>query len=223
MLKYNFQSRIFVYVTHLRFFMRDKFHWYDGWFYDNVIAPNQDKTFRIMQAMMDKNSTVVDVGCGTGRFVFQSAERFNSVVGVDLSSRNIKLANQILSRTNQTNISFIHGDAEDLKELLDKKFDYSTISYVIHEMPIDIRVSILKTLKVVSEEIIVGDYFVPQPSNNRGLSNKIAELLAGKDHFNNYRSFVKNGGLPRLAEDAGLSIVQQNKGVHGTSLIVKIK
>jgi len=23
----------------------DKKHWYDGWFYDKIIAPNQDKLF----------------------------------------------------------------------------------------------------------------------------------------------------------------------------------
>lgn len=203
--------------------MKDKFHWYDGWFYDRFIAPNQDKTFRIMQAMMEKDSTIIDVGCGTGRFVFQSAEKFNSVVGLDLSSRNINLANQILSKTEHSNISFIHGDAEELQNHLDKKFDYSTISYVIHEMPEEIRLKILNNLKAISNEIIIGDYFVPQPSNRRGISNKIAEVLAGKDHFNNYRNFVKNGGLPGLIEKAGMTIVQKREGVHRTSLIVKIK
>ena len=203
--------------------MKDKFHWYDGWFYDKFIAPNQDATFRIMQAMMDKDATIVDVGCGTGRFVLQAAEHFNSVVGIDLSSRNIKLANKHLSKTKRLNISFIHGNAENLQNHIEKKFDYSTISYVIHEMPIEVRIKILRTLKEISDEIIIGDYFVPQPFNQRGLSNKIAEVLAGRDHFNNFKSFVKNGGLPGLIEEAGMSIVLQKQGVHGTSLIVKIK
>lgn len=203
--------------------MKDKFHWYDGWFYDRVIAPNQDGTFEIMQAMMEKNSTVIDVGCGTGRFVFQAGEKFNSAVGLDLSSRNIKLAKQRLSKTTQSNISFIHGNAEELLNHLDKKFDYSTISYVIHEMPEEIRLKTLSNLKEISNEIIIGDYFVPQPFNRRGFLNKIAEVLAGKDHFKNFLNFVKNGGLPGLVEEAGMTILQQKQGVHGTSLIVKIK
>ena len=61
--------------------MNDKIHWYDGWIYHKFIAPNQDITFRIMQTMMKKDTTVVDVGCGTGRFVFQAAEKFKFVVG----------------------------------------------------------------------------------------------------------------------------------------------
>lgn len=203
--------------------MKDKFHWYDGLFYDRFIAPNQDATFRIMLAMMEKDSTVIDVGCGTGRFVFQAGEKFKSVVGLDLSSRNINFANQLLSKTTHTNVSFIHGNAEELLNGLDRKFDYSTISYVIHEMPEEIRLKILSNLKAISNEIIIGDYSVPQPFNRRGISNKIAEVLAGKDHFKNFLSFVKNGGLPGLVEEGGMSTLQQKQGVHGTSLIVKIK
>ena len=221
--KYTFQNRIFVIVKHLRFFMEDKFHWYDGWFYDKFIAPNQDATFRIMLAMMEKDSTVIDVGCGTGRFVFQAGEKFNSVVGLDLSSRNINFANQLLSKTTQTNISFIHGNAEELLSDLDRKFDYSTISYVIHEMPEEIRLKTLNNLKEISNEIIIGDYFVPQPFNKRGISNRIAEVLAGKDHFKNFLSFVKSGGLPGLIEEGRMTMLQQKQGVHGTSLIVKVK
>ena len=86
-----------------------------------------------------------------------------------------------------------------------------------------IRLKILSNLKEISNEIIIGDYFVPQPNNTRGLSNKMAEILAGRDHFNNFKNFVKNGGLPGLVEKAGMHIAQQKQGVHGTSLIVKIK
>ena len=203
--------------------MQDKFHWYDGWIYDKFIAPNQDQTFRIMMAMMDENSTVVDVGCGTGRFVFQAGERFKSAVGVDLSSRNIKVANDILAQKQQTNVSFLHADAEELKEHLSEKFDYSTISYVIHEMPIDIRVKILHTLREISNEIIIGDYLVPLPVNKRGISNRFAEFFAGRDHFKNYKTFVKQGGLPGLIEEAGMTVLRQKTGAYETSLIVKVK
>lgn len=203
--------------------MKDKFHWYDGWIYDKFIAPNQDQTFRIMQAMMDESSTIVDIGCGTGRFVFQAGKKFKSVVGVDLSSRNTKVANQILQKTKQKNVSFIHADAEDLKDRLDQKFDYSTISYVIHEMPIDIRIKILNTLKEISNEIIIGDYLVPLPVNKRGISNRFAEFFAGRDHFKNYKTFVKHNGLPGLVKEAGMKILRQKTGAYGTSLIIKIK
>ena len=49
----------------------NKNHWYDGLFYDKIIAPNQDRAFQIVKSLINKNSSVLDVGCGTGRLAFQ--------------------------------------------------------------------------------------------------------------------------------------------------------
>ena len=203
--------------------MKNKFHWYDGLFYDKVIAPNQDGTFRIMRAMMNSDASIVDIGTGTGRFVFQAADKFSKVIGVDLSSRNIHFANAQLSSLKTNNVSFLHADAEELKSHFTEKFDYSTVSYVIHEMPYEARLAALKAMREISNEIIIGDYFIPQPKNKRGYSNRIAEFLAGQDHFNNYRNFVKHNGIYGLVETLGMEILQEKIGVHGTSHIVRIK
>lgn len=203
--------------------MDNKFHWYDGAFYDKVIAPNQDDTFEIMRKMMSPNKSVIDVGTGTGRFVFQAIKKFRTVVGVDLSSRNIKFANAYLSKVQAENISFLHANAEDLFSYFTEKFDYSTVSYVIHEMPYEARLAVLKTMKKISDEIIIGDYFAPQPHNRRGYANRIAEFLAGRDHFSNYLNFIKHNGIYGLVETLGMTIVEEEQGVHGTSHIVKIR
>jgi len=203
--------------------MKNKFHWYDGLFYDKIIAPNQDGTFAIMREMMKPNSSVIDIGTGTGRFVFQAARKFKTVVGIDLSSRNINFANSQLKKLDANNISFLHVNATELKSYFSEKFDYSTISYVIHEMPYEMRLSVLKTMKEISNEIIIGDYFVPQPKNQRGLSNRIAEFLAGFNHFRNYLNFEKHNGIYGLVENLGMNIIQEEIGVYGTSHIVKIK
>ena len=34
----------------------NKNHWYDGIFYDKIIAPNQDKSFRIVKNILEKDS-----------------------------------------------------------------------------------------------------------------------------------------------------------------------
>lgn len=203
--------------------MKNKFHWYDGKFYDKLIAPNQDATFRIMRAMMDSNSSVIDIGTGTGRFIFQGADKFKTGVGIDLSSKNIEFANSQLNEVKGDNISFLHADATDLNSHFTEKFDYSTVSYVIHEMPYEMRLSVLKVLREISHEIIIGEYFIPQPRNQRGISNRIAELLAGIDHFSNYRNFVKHDGVYGLVEKLGMTILQEKQGVQGTSHILRIK
>ena len=73
----------------------NKKHWYDGIFYDKVIAPNQDKAFRVAKDMMNKQSSVIDVGCGTGRLSFQLADKCKKVDGIDLSEKNIGVAKRI--------------------------------------------------------------------------------------------------------------------------------
>ena len=36
--------------------MENKDHWYDGWFYDNFIAPNQDRLFGQIKNLIEPNS-----------------------------------------------------------------------------------------------------------------------------------------------------------------------
>ena len=70
----------------------NKFHWYDGGFYDRIIAPNQRPLFNQILNLLKPGSDVIDVGCGTGYFSFLASEHCKSVLGIDLSSRNIAQA-----------------------------------------------------------------------------------------------------------------------------------
>ena len=56
---------------------KNKNHWYDGWFYDTIIAPNQDKLFGQIKDLVGSQSTVIDVGCGTGRLEFSLSTSAN--------------------------------------------------------------------------------------------------------------------------------------------------
>ena len=62
----------------------NKDHWYDGWFYDKIIAPNQDRLFAVIKELIDADSKIIDVGCGTGRFSFSVNDKCKSVLGLDL-------------------------------------------------------------------------------------------------------------------------------------------
>ena len=78
--------------------MQNKNHWYDGWFYDKLIAPNQDRMFGEIKNLIEPNSSIIDVGCGTGRFSFTIADKVKKVIGIDLSSKNITTANKTLQK-----------------------------------------------------------------------------------------------------------------------------
>ncbi len=83
----------------------------------------------IRKLNIENGTKVLDVACGTGDVCFEILKHHSvSVIGLDLSSNMINLANQKAGKKNQTDISFLHGDAENLP-LDSRSVDYLTISY----------------------------------------------------------------------------------------------
>ncbi len=199
--------------------MQNKNHWYDGWFYDKMIAPNQDRIFREIKKVIEPNSTIIDVGCGTGRFSFSVADKVKSVTGIDLSSKNIKTANQTLQKNPNNKISFLHTNLANLISQ-NHHYDYAVMTYVIHEVNPGERIALLKEMAQIADKIIIGDYLVPVNKGFWNLLNVIVEYLAGKEHYTNFKDFVASGGLIRLAESAGLKIISEIKDKPVTSQLL---
>ena len=198
---------------------QNKDHWYDGWFYDKIIAPNQDRMFSEIKNFINPNSKVIDVGCGTGRLSFSVEDKVQSILGIDLSIKNIKVANQTLSKKANSKISFQHTNLSKII-LQDLHFDYAVMTYVIHEVNPDDRIALLREMAQIADKIIIGDYLVPVDKGFWSFVNKVIEFLAGEEHYNNFKHFIANNGLYRLADKAGLKIVQELKNIPATSHIV---
>lgn len=200
----------------------NKNHWYDGWFYDTLIAPNQDRMFREIKNVIKPGSTIIDVGCGTGRFSFSVADKVQEVVAIDLSKKNIDKAKKTLSKNPNTKISFHHTN---LSDLLSQKlhFDYAVMTYVIHEVNPDERITLLKEMAAIADKIIIGDYLVPVKKGFWNALNEIVEFLAGNEHYSNYKNFVKQNGLKELAAKSGLNLVTElnNKPVTSQLLVLQ--
>jgi len=197
----------------------NKNHWYDGWFYDKIIAPNQDRMFGEIKNFIKPNSTIIDIGCGTGRFSFFVADKVEKIVGIDLSRKNIDKANQTLSKKSNERISFHHTT---LAAFISQKhhFDYAVMTYVIHEVNPDERLALLNEMAQIADKIIIGDYLVPIRKGFWSVLNEIVEFLAGKEHYTNFKDFVDNDGLKSLIEKAGLKIVSEIKNKPVTSQIL---
>lgn len=198
---------------------QNKDHWYDGWFYDFFIAPNQDRLFSEIKRIIEPNSKVIDIGCGTGRFSFSVADGVNKVVGIDLSKKNIDKANQTLSKKPNERISFLHTNLSTLISQ-NSRFDYALMTYVIHEVNEEERVKLLKDISNVADRIIIGDYLVPKPDGFWSVLNEVVEFAAGSEHYRNYKNYVRNGGLQDLANKAGLKIIKEIKNKPSTSHLV---
>ena len=198
----------------------DKNHWYDGWFYDKIIAPNQDKLFEQIKNYIDADSVLIDVGCGTGRLAFTFADKCKSVLGIDLSKPNIDRAIRTLNKRNRANISFFHGNVNELNHNGKKHFDYAVLTYVIHEVNEDERTSLLKDIIQIANKLIIADYVVPKPQGFEGWLSCAIEFMAGEEHYKNYKSYMQNGGIYDLAEKAGLKIIDEKKTQSNTNHIV---
>ncbi len=203
--------------------LQDKKHWYDGWFYDKLIAPNQDNIFSVISSMIPQDSSVIDVGCGTGRLEFLIANKCKLITGVDLSSKNIRTAKSNPGNKLFSNIQFIHSDISKLVNHFDSKFDFAVMTYVIHEIPPEKRNKAISSIKELADNIIIGDYLVPRNSGFWNFLNEIVEFAAGRDHYTNFKDFVKRGGLYSLATENKLEIIKEIKNSPNTSHIVLMK
>ncbi|MCG6959341.1 class I SAM-dependent methyltransferase, partial [bacterium BMS3Abin03] len=186
----------------------NKKHWYDGLFYDKLIAPNQDRLFTLIKKLIEPQSKLIDVGCGTGRFSFTVSDKCESVLGIDLSERNINRANLLLLKNPQSNLSFKHTSVNELISNGEQHFDYAVLTYVIHEVNPEERILLLKEISKIADKIIIGDYLVPQPKGFWKLLNEAVEFAAGSEHYRNYKNFVSDGGITGIAGTAGLKIAK---------------
>ncbi len=197
-----------------------KNHWYDGLFYDLLIAPNQDRAFVHVRDIIADGSTLLDVGCGTGRQVFQLADKCDSIDGIDPSVRNISVARRKLAGKPTDGVRFHHADALAYLAGKNLRFDYATLSYVIHEIEERERNTLLQTLSSVARNLIIVDYLVPQPKGHWRMLNEAVEFMAGSDHYRNFKSFVAGNGLTGLLKRAGLIVLSELKNDPPSSHIV---
>lgn len=188
---------------------KNKNHWYDGWFYDILIAPNQDQLFDQIKDLIDAESKVIDIGCGTGRLDFVLADKCRSVLGIDLSKRNIDRANLTLRRNPNVKISFQNNSISEIINERQPHFDYAVLTYVIHEVDEEERKNLLNEISQVADIIIIGDYLVPKHKGFRSLFSEVIEFIAGADHYRNYKSYLADGGIKYLANEAGLKIINE--------------
>ncbi|HLP74215.1 MAG TPA: class I SAM-dependent methyltransferase [Bacteroidales bacterium] len=186
----------------------NKRHWYDGFIYDRLLAPNQKGSFERISELIPENSDVLDIGCGTGRLAFRLAEKCRSVTAIDLSETNIRTAERTKKENSTDNINFIHTSLSAFLLLHPKHFDYAVLSYILHEVSDEERSQILREASSVSDKIIVSDH-KPDTIPSARIVREVMEFFAGKDHYSSYRSYIRNNGISDLTGKAGLRIIRQ--------------
>ncbi len=186
--------------------MIDKPHWYDGLIYDKIIAPNQERLFLQIESLLEHHANVIDVGCGTGFFSFLAADSCQTILGIDLSSKNIRQASYNLSISENKNLSFRHASIRDLIQEKNLHFDFAVLTFVIHEVNENERIGLLNDIFELTDKLIIADYLIPQRTDFWKNSTNFVEFVAGREHFRNFKSFESLGGLHYLVRQTGLTI-----------------
>ncbi len=184
-----------------------------------LTAPLREIAVRVSE--VDRGSRVLDVGCGTGTQLERYVAAGCVVAGIDTSPAMLARARERL------------GSAADLR-LADAQripfepatFDVVTATLVLHELRPPEREAVGKEMARVltdSGQLLVID-FCPGPL--RGLKgwglrafSVLAELTAR--HLQRSRTFLAEGGVPRLAESLGME-VQHTKSLAGGNMAVYI-
>jgi len=213
----------FCIILHERYAMSNgKNHYYDGWFYRKFIDPNLQEVRDIIASYLSENCSVIDIGCGTGAMSFSLAAKCRRIVGVELSPRMLRFANQQKAQLGLKQVDFVLGNASDLSQFRDREFDAAITSMVLHEMPAEIRGAVILEMVRIAKEVILADYAIPQPKKLSGYTTFPVEFVAGPSHFKGFLSFYKNGGLPGLLESLGLTIEHSTPNSVRTIQIVKL-
>lgn len=183
-------------------------HFYDGWVYRKLLDPSLRGIRKRVSRLIPENSTVLDVGCGTGDQLFYLSGQIRSGLGVELSAIMIKTCEDQALVRGISNCDFLLAHASNLSSLKDKSFDYAISSLVIHEMPEAVRIPVLTEMMRLGKQLILVDWIYPQPALMKKMTTHLVERLAGREHYAGFRSFMQQGGMPSLIKTLGLETLE---------------
>jgi len=201
-----------------------------AYWYDTIIEPFVNGLRRIGLKMFPVNEgmNILDVGCGTGTHLTLYQEKKCNIFGIDLSESMLNMAKKKLDQ----NATLKLCDATNTP-FSDDFFDLIYSMTVLHEMDEEVRFGVLKEANRILKSngrILLIDFHNGPLKKLKGFISKIIitffEITAGKNHFKNYRNFIRNGALPRLIKSQNFEIEDQkivNGGTFGFFLLKKGK
>lgn len=190
-------------------------------FYDKLFEPINSglRLLGLRLFMPKKGMSILDVGCGTGSHL-QLYQRYKcDLYGIEPSPAMIAKAREKLGDS----ANLYPGSAADMP-YEDKTFDLIISMLVLHEMKHPTRLAVLNEMKRVlkdSGRILLIDFHPGPIQGFEGWRTKtiifFAEISSGREHYRNYRHFMKIKGLLPLIQENGL-VVEKERVVGGGAL-----
>ncbi len=179
----------------------DKSLFHYGRLYHVLFDPLLAGARRVAVDLVPERSSVLDIACGTGQLCLDLQERKHCrVVGVDLSLRMLDFARDA---SRGRDVSFLHLEATNLVGIADDTFDFATILLLVHELPREMRVGVVREALRVSRAALIIDAASPLPWTAAGSVIRLVEYTFGHDHSAHFTDFVTRGGIMGLLEESG--------------------
>ena len=179
---------------------------------------------------------VLDMGCGTGTLAAMLREQTDFAVGLDRSDamlaagvrgRRERAANdsgvQHPARPGQESRRplFVLGDAAD-PPFVPGSFDALLYALILHETTADAD-ALLEAGFALAPLALVLEWRMPERNLDALCAAwvHIIERLAGREHYRQFRAFMRAGGVRGLARRVGASILSE-RPLAGNSLVLAV-
>gem|GEM_PF-1445135 len=176
---------------------------------DRILLPLR----RELVDLIDHGSSVLEVGCGTGSLLFQAAPKISFGYGIDIDQKMIHFAE---AKRREENIDHLSFECIDALHIPSGKFDVSTSTLCLHELPEEKACAILKAMVDRSNIALIADYTKANSALGK-LCIELDELISG--HYRNYRHYRRNGEIPSCVEKIGATVHREvSSAIEGISI-----
>jgi ubiquinone/menaquinone biosynthesis C-methylase UbiE len=167
-----------------------------------------------------KDKAILDLCCGTGnQLKLLSKSGFNDLHCLDISDSMLKVAKRSCCEMKIYNKDATETGFED------QSFDIVMLSFAIHEKDRVMQEKLLaEAYRLLKKEglLLIVDFIFDHKT--KGLSRmgiRIVERIAGKEHYNNFKNYIKENGLSSLLKKDRFELVKaKRKLLNGLTISI---
>ena len=139
--------------------------WEKGDFTQIAETMRQSGTDLVAGLDIQPGMQVLDLGCGDGTTALPLARRGADVLGVDIAANLVAAGNRRAEEAGLYNVQFVEGDASDLNEIRDSRFDLviSIFGAMFAPRPLEVAREMVRVTKP-GGKIVMGNWIPGDPT-----------------------------------------------------------
>ena len=104
---------------------------YSHCFYSDLKHPVRENFLKFISNYLEKDFSVLDLGCGSGQNTFLISSIVKNVIGIDYCKKDIETAKR---KYKSKNLSFFCGEAREYLSNCNQKYDVLILSHVLEHL-----------------------------------------------------------------------------------------